>query len=976
MAQRQASRPIVLVTAVLAVGLFLGRAIKQVSAASSRRLRVGAEALRIVRNVRGVYARPPGGVPSGALPGGPVLGNGDMGVVLGGTPDALRFYIGKSDFFGVVRGYMMSMGSLRLSIPALRGASYHAQENIGPATVTGQFSNSNGAKLSLRAWVAAKADALVIQLRNAGRFPLPVSGRLLDAWGTPGSAPLRGRSGRIAFLRVSPDTVAGIVGNQIKQGPREPFHGQIGDVKIFNKAIGPSLARHARPVMAWLQGKGIVTAGGARIRRRGARGWRCALNGGANSYASLGMLRLPQRQFTLTMRVRATAQGAKNVIFAAQPSNFWSFGPQNYDGFSLALDHGRLRARLNETVAQARGRFPMNRPVRVTVNYNGRAMTIFANGREVARTTKFPTAAQVMGADKYSIHGGDNHIPYQDTSPKGALFLRALGGGSQIVAAGRLGVRIAPQRTVTLVVIGADNRHSRRYFRASAALLAKFNAHAVHSLQRAHAAWWKHFWQKSFIEIPDKTIQNAWYGSLYFLACCSAPSHDAPGLWGNFVTTTHPGWQGDYTLDYNYEANFWAAYPTNHVALARNYDRVLLGYMPRGKAEAKARGYQGIYDYTHMIPLPGWDADPSFYMKQKSGTLFACVDCVMRWRYTRNLAYARKVYPLLSGTARFWDHYLQLKNGVYVDANDAPDEGRDGNAVNPATSVAFLRLLYTNLIVINRNLRKNAARRRRWEHILKHLSPLPIVRASTVQPIVNAVGKAKTHGQWVIRQTQRGPAWVNMGDRFKPGYKPHQEGSSAGMTSLMAVFPGWQIGLESSPRDRQAALATARFQQLWYDFNNTSTFYPATACAGYNPHSILRHMHVLVTHFMTPNFALHFGGGGIENCSDVPAGICAMLLQSYQKTIHVFPDWPKAKNARFGDLLACGNFLVSSQIKNGRVRYVRIVSQAGQKLRLANPWPGRKVRVVAGGAAGRALHGPVLTLPTVRNEKLTFRPVQ
>ena len=201
-------------------------------------------------------------------------------------------------------------------------------------------------------------------------------------------------------------------------------------------------------------------------------------------------------------------------------------------------------------------------------------------------------------------------------------------------------------------------------------------------------------------------------------------------------------------------------------------------------------------------------------------------------------------------------------------------------------------------------------------------------------------------------------------------------GSSAGMISLQAVFPAWSIGLESSSRLRKAAMNTVKYSQLWYDNNDTSSYYPAAADAGYNPQSILKHLNLLVTHIGYPNFAFAMPAGGVENDATVPTTIAAMLLQSYQKEIHVFADWPKDEDASFGNLLAVGDFLVSSKMADGQVRYVRITSGRGGSCRIANPWgAGQAVRVRVPGRKTEVLHGAVLDVATRAGERLVFEPM-
>ena len=44
----------------------------------------------------------------------------------------------------------------------------------------------------------------------------------------------------------------------------------------------------------------------------------------------------------------------------------------------------------------------------------------------------------------------------------------------------------------------------------------------------------------------------------------------APGLFGPWVFSDNAAWHGDYTLNYNFEATFYGAYSSNHVAQAQS----------------------------------------------------------------------------------------------------------------------------------------------------------------------------------------------------------------------------------------------------------------------------------------------------------------------------------------------------------------------------------------------------------------------
>jgi hypothetical protein len=71
----------------------------------------------------------------------------------------------------------------------------------------------------------------------------------------------------------------------------------------------------------------------------------------------------------------------------------------------------------------------------------------------------------------------------------------------------------------------------------------------------------------------------------------------------------------------------------------------------------------------------------------------------------------------------------------------------------------------------------------------------------------------------------------------------------------------------------------------------------------------------------------------------LPAVVNECLLQSYTGTLRLFPNWPADRDATFETLRAEGAFLVSARQRDGRVQWVEITSEAGNRLELYNPWP-------------------------------------
>ena len=125
-----------------------------------------------------VFNAPPGDVPTKMMPGGPLLGNGDVGVVLAGPPESQQFYIGKNDFWTRHPGdaKVITVGAVKLSIPALESASYRQEQDLARAEVRGTFVKE-GLTVRTRSWVDANANLLLTQVQCEGA-PITFSVRL------------------------------------------------------------------------------------------------------------------------------------------------------------------------------------------------------------------------------------------------------------------------------------------------------------------------------------------------------------------------------------------------------------------------------------------------------------------------------------------------------------------------------------------------------------------------------------------------------------------------------------------------------------------------------------------------------------------------------------------------------------------------------------------------------------------------------
>jgi alpha-L-fucosidase 2 len=599
--------------------------------------------------------------------------------------------------------------------------------------------------------------------------------------------------------------------------------------------------------------------------------------------------------------------------------------------------------------------------VRGTYTLGGQTLTTtsWMSATENAFVTSFTLtggSAQSIGITLQNGSGGTPTVTttgndldadvFADTGASGDPHARIAArtiGQSQSISGNKLTLTMQPGTTSTLVAAIESNNDSSTYQSTADSMVGSLAQADVNNLLTSHESWWQSYWSQSYVEIPDKSIEKSWYGSLYLLGSVSRAGKYAPGLWGNWIPQTSMNWNGDYHTNYNYEAAFYPALTTNHIAQMSSYDQPVLDWQSAGQTLASQNGFTGVL-YPVGISPKGTSADTSLH-NQKSNAADLASDMVMHFEYTDDTSYANTVYPWLKQVGLFWQNYLTLDGtGTYNIDNDAPHEDQSYPQTNSGMSLGLVHLLFQGLIDMSTALGVDSGTRATWQNIETHLAPLPT---------------ESLNGQTILRETQVGSDFVNDGNDI----------------DTQSIYPGSLIGLDSSTTLLQEAQNTiGALTNAWNGGNAPATFYAAAARVGYNPATILTNLHDEATNQSYNNMAIHHNGGGLENLNVTTSGLDEMLLQSFQNDIKVFADWPANTNAKFGDLLAYGDFLISSSKSGNAVQYVRSVSQHGGNFVLTNPWPGQNVEVYRNGTDTGTVSGTKITIATSANDTLELAP--
>jgi len=124
------------------------------------------------------FSEYPKEVPTDKNPDAPVAGNGDIGVTMCASPEMLRFYIGKNDFWRAYPEHLQGSGpalpgGLDIKGNIISGGSYHAEQLPGSAALKASFTDE-GNVLDIRAWVHATENIFVIEMTASEETELSV----------------------------------------------------------------------------------------------------------------------------------------------------------------------------------------------------------------------------------------------------------------------------------------------------------------------------------------------------------------------------------------------------------------------------------------------------------------------------------------------------------------------------------------------------------------------------------------------------------------------------------------------------------------------------------------------------------------------------------------------------------------------------------------------------------------------------------
>ena len=480
-----------------------------------------------------------------------------------------------------------------------------------------------------------------------------------------------------------------------------------------------------------------------------------------------------------------------------------------------------------------------------------------------------------------------------------------------------------------------------------------------------HRKWWKTFWSRSSVSLPDSLLEKQYYLEMYKLGSAARP--DAPPISLQAVWTADngklPPWKGDFHHDLNTQLSYWPAYAGNHLDLEIGFINWMWKYKDTFEEYTKTYfgtsglNVPGVTTLTGQ-PMGGWIQ----YSFGPTVASWLAHHFYLHWIYSGDIEFLKeRAYPWLRDVAVYLDEIsVRDDQGMRkLPISSSPEIHNNSiNAWFSSTTnfdLAFIRWNFDKAAELARQLNL-AEEAEKWQAIAAEWPEFAL-------DSVNGLA-------------------------FAPGH-PY-ENSHRHFSHLVGWHPLGIIDWSNGEKEREIIRSTLATMErvgsdYWtgYSFSWLGNLY-ARAFDGEKAADALR---LFAECFCLKN-SFHVNGDQckaghsrftyrpftLEGNFAFASGIQDMLLQSHTGVVRIFPAVPAAwKDISFQNLRAAGAFLLSAQKVNGLVNSVEIVAEKGGIIRIADPFHGREFKI-RNKNAGVRISGGILEIDTKPGDVFVLVP--
>ena len=488
---------------------------------------------------------------------------------------------------------------------------------------------------------------------------------------------------------------------------------------------------------------------------------------------------------------------------------------------------------------------------------------------------------------------------------------------------------------------------------------------------------WNAFWGRSGVALGDAFLEEVWYHNLYFLNCSIRPEVTCPGLFANWsYRNIGTAWHGDYHMNYNTQQPFWVCFSSNHLEKHLPYVDLVDRLLPISRKWAREyydlRGasfpHSAYPVEMNIMPYPvptwGWEICETPWTVQS-----------LWWHYLYSMDkefLEQRAFGPIKEAVLFLVDYMRRPEAR------GPQWGDDKFHVFPTVAPELYGL--TPGFRMNRDCLVDLTL---IKFVFKaYLESCRILECNSAEAeLMSSVREILQHfPDYPTADSPNGKIFVSV-----PGEQPGTVYNTPNNT--MTVFPGEDHGLHSPPEEFRIAansyrlhrneggndlvflnLQGARLGLLDLERFKRQIEYsllPNGTCAD-----MVMQVHGRYSDNTPYDFMAHMGIW-FENFA-LPVVINECLLQSYNGTLRLFPNWPAGKTAEFRTLRAAGAFLVSARFDGRQVLWIEIQSEKGEHLKLLLPWKSGALCIRKDKT--EAIAAPLFETATSKGEILLLKP--
>ncbi len=443
----------------------------------------------------------------------------------------------------------------------------------------------------------------------------------------------------------------------------------------------------------------------------------------------------------------------------------------------------------------------------------------------------------------------------------------------------------------------------------------------------SHTKWWKDFWSKSNINVPDQLIQKQYYLEMYKLGCVArkgAPAITLQAVW-TADNGSLPPWKGDFHNDLNTQLSYWPSYTANHLAEGATFTDWLWKIRERNLTYTKQYFAVEGLNVPGVItlngdPMGGWIQ----YALSPTVSAWTSQHFYWQWKYSMDDTFLKtRAYPYIHDAATYLENITRLKEGKRMLPLSSSPEYNDNS----------IKAWFLN-----------------WTNFDLSLAKFLFKAASEVS---KANGKIDESKHWTEILSQLPDYEINeTGFTIAPG--SNLTSSHRHMSQYMAIYPLDLLDVNHEKDKTIIDNSLKRLEEIgtraWcgYSFSWMASLY----ARAYQADKAVKQLEIFASNFCSPN-SFHLNGdqkGGqysgftyrpftLEGNFAFAQGVQELLLQSRSNYIQAFPATPQSwKDVSFNNLRAEGAFLVSGVKENGVPTQVKIYAEKAGLLRIKLPF--------------------------------------